>query len=206
MIPLPFRQRLFGVCLSVLTVPLAAGAQTPMTQPLTAPPQAGPTLRNAPREVTHQPHTAVQQPKTPAAAAEARTKLREKIRAIRNRKLAEVIQPDPATMLKLAEIAEKVEEQLEQTRQQAQTTRKDLLKATQAPKPDEANVSRLTQQLIAQRVKLQEIEAAREAAVRGVLKPVEFAKLVLAWPKINREIRQEIYRVLLKKAARDDDI
>lgn len=194
-------------CWITLAIPLAAAAQTSVGQPLTAPAQTGPTLRTAPRDpAPHPSHAVAPQPKTPAAAAEARAKLREKIRAIRNRKLAEVIQPDPTTMLKLAEIAEKVEEQLEQTRQQAQVTRKELQKATQAPKPDDANVSHLTQQLIAQRVRLQEIETARETAVRGVLKPVEFAKLVLAWPKINREIRQEIYRALLKKAARDDDI
>ena len=102
--------------------------------------------------------------------------------------------------------AEKFEEQLEQARLQAHTTRKDLLKATQAANPDVANVVRLTQQLISQRAKLTDIESARENAVRAVLKPVEFAKLVLAWPKINREIREEIYRVLLKKTARQDDI
>ena len=75
-----------------------------------------------------------------------------------------------------------------------------------AAKPDDGALTRLTAQLIAQRAKLAEIETARENAVRAVLKPVEFAKLVLAWPKINREIREEIYRVLLKKAARDDEI
>ena len=192
----------------LLLMPLPALAQGPIAQPLTAPAQTGPVLRAAPRDVPPRPpRAAVQQPKNPAvAAADARTKLREKIRAIRSRKLAEVIQPDPATMLKLAEIAEKFEEQLEQTRLQAHATRKELLKATQAPKPDDANVTRLTAQLIAERSKLGEIETARENEVRAVLKPVEFAKLVLAWPRINREIREEIYRALLKKTTRDDEI
>ena len=196
---------MWAACLFAL--PLTALAQAPLTQPLTAPAQTGPVLRAEPREpppVLRSPHGNAALPKT--AAADARAKLREKIRAIRSRKLAAVIQPDPAAMLKLAEIAEKFEEQLEQTRQSAHTTRKDLLKAMQAPKPDDAKVIELTQQLIAQRAKLQEIETARENAVRAVLKPVEFARLVLAWPKINREIREEIYRVLLKKAARDDEI
>ena len=75
-----------------------------------------------------------------------------------------------------------------------------------APRPDDANVTRLTAQLIAERSKLSAIETARENEVRAVLKPVEFAKLVLAWPRINREIREEIYRALLKKTARDDEI
>ncbi len=192
--------------LIILAFPAAVLAQLQPGQPLKAPEQPGPSLRAAPRDPPHTPHAATTPAKNPAAVAEARAKLREKIRAIRSRKLAEVIQPDPATMLKLAEIAERFEEQLEQARQLAHTTRKDLLKATQAVKPDEATVVRLTQLLISQRAKLQEIETQRETAVRGVLKPVEFAKLVLAWPKINREIREEIYRVLLKKAARDDEI
>lgn len=185
---------------------LPALAQNPTAAPLQAPAQTGPALRAAPRDpVAHPPHVATPG-KNPATVAETRAKLRDKIRAIRSRKLAEVIQPDPASMLKLAEVAEKFEEQLEQARGLAQTTRKELLKATQAAKPDEATVLRLTAQLISQRSKLAEIEVARENAVRAVLKPVEFAKLVLAWPKINREIREEIYRVLLKKKARDVEI
>ncbi len=192
--------------LLLLVIPLTAVAQAPSGQPLPAPAPVGPALHAAPRDPPHPPHVAAPAARSPAAAAEARAKLREKIRAIRSRKLAEVIQPEAAAMLKLAEIAEKFEEQLEQARLQAHTTRKDLLKATQAANPDVANVVRLTQQLISQRAKLTDIESARENAVRAVLKPVEFAKLVLAWPKINREIREEIYRVLLKKSARQDDI
>ncbi len=194
------------IALLLAAIPGVARAQGPATLPLTAPAQTGPALRAASREAVHPSHVVATAPKSPAAAAEARANLRAKIRAIRSRKLAEVIQPDPPTMLKLAEIAEQFEEQLEQTRVLAQTTRKDLLKATQAAKPDDGALTRLTAQLIAQRAKLAEIETARENAVRAVLKPVEFAKLVLAWPKINREIREEIYRVLLKKAARDDEI
>ena len=192
-----------------LVMAASASAQAPVGQPLPPPAPPVPAIRAAPRDpvpAVKPAHPGVQAPKSAAAAADARMKLRQKIRAIRSRKLAAVIQPDPPTMLKLAEIAEKFEEQLEQVRQQAHVTRKDLLKAMQAPKPDDANVSQLTQQFIAQRAKLQEIETARENAVRAVLQPVDFARLVLAWPKINREIREEIYRVLLKKSARDEDI
>lgn len=183
-----------------------AVAQPPSGGPLTAPPQPSAIIQAAPRDPVMKPPRTAQPPKNAMAAADARAKVREKIRAIRSRKLAAVIQPDPATMLKLAEIAEKFEEQLEVVRQQAHATRKDLVKAMQAPKPDEAKVSQLTQQFISERAKLQQIETGREDAVRAVLKPVDFAKLVLAWPKINREIREEIYRVLMKKATRDDDI
>jgi hypothetical protein len=189
--------------------PLPADRPMPNGQPLPAPALPAPAIRAAPRDagsIVKPPHAGAQVPKSATAAAEARSKLRQKIRAIRSRKLAAVIQPDAETMLKLAEIAEKFEEQLEQVRQQAHVTRKDLLKAMQAAKPDDALVSQLTQQFIAQRAKLQEIETGRENAVRAVLKPVDFARLVLAWPKINREIREEIYRVLSKKAARDDEI
>ena len=163
---------------AVFVMPTRSSAQVP--GPLVAPPQPGPTLHNPPPppgSPPHGQHAVNPPPKNAAASEEARKKLREKIRAIRTRKLAEVIQPDPATTQKLTEIAEKFEEQLEQTRLLARTTRRDLLKGLQAPKPDDANVARLTDQLISQRAKMQQIETAREAAVRAVLKPVQFAKL-----------------------------
>lgn len=181
----------------MLVVPVTVAAQTPA---LTAPVQNGPALHAAPRDPVRAGQATA--PRNPQVAAEARAKVRNKIRAIRSHKLAEVIQPDAATMLKLGEIAEKFEEQLEQKRAEAQVTRTELQKATQAAKPDEAAVQRLTAQFIAQRGKLAELETAREDAVRAVLKPVDFAKLVLAWPKINREIREEIYKTLPKKHDR----
>lgn len=195
----------------LLIFPLNALAQTPpsLRPQLGTPPPPGPVLRAAPGNAPP-PHLHTPPPKTnppnSLAAEQARAKLREKIRAIRARKLAEVIQPDAATALKLGEIAERFEEQLEATRTQARTTRRDLVKLLQAPKPDENAVGKLTQQLISERAKLSDIENARETAVRAVLNPVQFARLVLVWPKINREIREEIYRVLLKKKARDEEI
>ena len=188
------------VCLIALAVAIPALGQIP---DLGAPPPTGPTLRAQPRPVVA-PKPAVLTPKSPATVA--RDELRAKIRAIRSRKLAAVIQPDAATTAKLSEIAERFEDQLEQTRAQAQTTKKALVKALAAPKPAHAEVTRLTQQLIDQRAKLTATETARETAVRAVLNPEQFAKLVLAWPTINREIREEIYRVLLKKKAGDDEI
>lgn len=169
-----------------------AGAQTP---DMGKPASGGPALQTAPRPAAAKP-----------AQPNAREALRAKIRAIRTRKLAAAIQPDAPTTAKLSEIAERFGDQLEQARTQASATKKELTKALTAAKPVRADVMRLTQQLIDQRAKLTALDVQREAAVRAVLNPEQFAKLVLAWPKINREIREEIYRVLLKKKAADEEI
>ena len=200
----PLRRLTLGLCAALCGVapPLGAWGQVP--PPLLAPAQPGPALRApVPPRPPHAPATAA---RNPAAADEARKHLREKIRAIRTRKLFDVVQPDAATMQKLTAIAETYEEQLEQARQAVAATGRELRKLLTAPKPSETTAAALSQQLITQRAKVLELEAARETAVRAVLQPLQFAKLVLAWPKINREIREEIYRVLLKKRARDEDI
>ncbi len=137
-------------------------------------------------------------------AQQIRNKLRENIRAMRAQKLADVLKPDAPTATKLQEISEKYGDPVMQLHEQARTARRDLVKQLQNPAPDQAAVGRLTEQLLGLRGKFNRLEEERMTAVRKVLTPVQFARYMLAWPKINRQIQEKIYRALEKMGERRD--
>ncbi len=136
--------------------------------------------------------------KDPKQREQARTKLLQRIRALRAQELAEVLKPDAPAVVKVVEIAAGYEDRLIVTRQEARQKRQELDKLLKEPKPDDAAILRVADDLIARRRKLEEVEAERTAALRKVLAPSQFAKVVVAWPRINRKIQETLYRALLE--------
>ena len=43
---------------------------------------------------------------------------------------------------------------------------------------------------------MQALEAQRTAENQRVLTPTQFAKLIVVWPKINRQIKVEMYKAM----------
>ncbi len=165
-----------------------------------------PAIQNQPRQVpTAKPAVAAKlaDPKADpkVKAAQTREKLHQRIRTLRAQKLAEVIKPDAATAKRLQEVAEKFEDQLAAVRQEAAITKRDLQKSLQAPKPDDAALNRLTDQMLSQRAKLHKLEDDRNGAVRKVLSAAQFSRLLIAWPKINKSIQEEMYKAILKQQS-----
>jgi len=142
------------------------------------------------------PHAA---PRPKVQREEMKALVREQIRAVRAKKLAEVVKPDAATAARLQDVVGLYDDQMTAVRKDAQATRRDL---TQLLKTTPNNVMRLTQltdQLLSQRQRLQQIENERAAAMRRLLTPEQYARIVLAWRRVNREIQEQIYKAVLKR-------
>lgn len=180
-------------------VPPAAPVARPAA-PLPLPPAARPTLPPL-RQTPGQPGAKPVKPvvkKDPKQQEAARAKLLQRIRAMRAQELAEVLKPDTAAVTKVVELASGFEDQMIATRQDLRAKRGDLDRLLAVPKPDDPAIDRAVDALMAQRKKLGDIEAERTAALRKALSPNQFARVLVAWPRINRRIQEQLYRALLK--------
>ena len=182
----------------VLQVPRTATPPPPTQKPgapAARPPQAMPA------------HSPVQnQPQR----EEMKARVREQIRAVRAKKLAEVVKPDAATAARLQDVVGLYDEQMIAVRKDAQATRRDLTQLLKINPNNVQQLTRLTDQLLGQRARLQQIENDRTAAMRKLLTPEQYARIILAWRKVNREIQEQIYKAVFKSrgdnpAPRDDE-
>jgi len=171
----------------------AARAGAPAGQPADARPAKPPVPPGA-----HRPPPKPPTKPDPNQREAARAKLLAKIRAVRAQELADVLTPDVAAVGKVVEIAAGFEDRLIAARQETRGHRHELDKLLKVAKPDDAAITRAVDQLLAGRRKLDEIEAERTAALRKAVTPAQFARVVVAWPRINRKIQEMLYRALLR--------
>lgn len=141
------------------------------------------------------------QTRDPKQVEQARVKLLQRIRAMRAQELALVLNPDTAAVNKVVELSSGFEDRLLAARQDLRSQRAELDRLLADAKADDSAITRATDELLARRRKLDDIEAERTAALRKVLTPAQFARLVVAWPRINRKIHAELYRALLSSKA-----
>jgi hypothetical protein len=128
---------------------------------------------------------------------------------MRTRELTQILQPDTVAIGKVVEMASGFEDRLIASRQELRAQRVELDRLLADPKPDDGAITRATDELLVRRRKLDDIETERTAALRKVLRPSQFARLVVAWPRINRKIHEQLYRALLSskpgRGAVDED-
>jgi hypothetical protein len=185
-----------GLAMSELAV-----AQVPTPPPAGLPGAAVPRAPAVPGKPAEARKPAVTPPQN---AQQIREKLRASIRAMRAQKLAEVLKPDAPTAVKLQEISETYGDQLLVLRNQASAAKRDLVKQLQSPTPDQAAVTRLTEQVLNLSGRTNRLEEERMTAVKRVLTPVQFGRFLVAWPKINRQIQEKIYQALTKMGEHRD--
>lgn len=190
------RAKVLGTTLAVATslwVTVAALAQV-LPPPAAASKPAPAPARPPPTAPLLPPHAAAPRPER----EQMKAKVREQIRAVRAQKLDEIVKPDPATAARLQDIVGAAEDQLTAVRKEAQATRRDLTQLLKTNPKDIQRLTQLTDQLLRQRQRLQQIENDRTAAMRKVLTPEQYARIILAWRKVNREIQEQIYKAVFK--------
>lgn len=128
----------------------------------------------------------------------ARAKLLERVRTLRAGALAEVLKPDTAAVAKIVDIAAGFEDRTLAARQQARSLRHELEALLKQPKPDDAAINKLVDEVGAHRTRLQQVEDERAAAMRKVLSPSQYAKVMIAWPRINRRIQEQLFKALIR--------
>jgi Spy/CpxP family protein refolding chaperone len=125
-----------------------------------------------------------------------RAQVRQRITEYAFQQITQELGLDPATAARFRAVGEKYEPQIQGLHREVGMAMKELKAQLAAPQPDERRLQQLADTIVGDRSKVQALEAQRTAENRAVLTPTQFAKLVVTWPKINRQIRVEMWKAM----------
>jgi Spy/CpxP family protein refolding chaperone len=125
-----------------------------------------------------------------------RAQVRQQITEFAMKQITTELALDANTAQRFRAVAEKYEPQINGIHREVGMAMKELKSQLAAPQPDEARLSQLASTIVNDRSKVQALEAQRTAENQRVLTPTQFAKLIVAWPKINRQIKLELYKAM----------
>ncbi len=189
---------------AVLALALTAGlasvafadmAPLPSPRPQPGPAKPDPARPGPPPVKPVKPAPKVQDPK---AREQARANLLTRVRALRTSALAEVLKPDADAVTKIVDIAAGFEDRTLAARQEMRRLRHELEALLKLPKADDGAINKLVDEVSAQRNKLQQVDDERAAAMRKALTPSQYAKVMIAWPRINRKIQEQLFKALIR--------
>jgi hypothetical protein len=148
-------------------------------------------------------------PQDPKQREEVRAKLLARVREVRAKALTELLKPDAAATAKVVEIAAGFEDRTLLARQEMRQQRQQLEQLVKQPNPDNAAINQAIEGVMLQRERLRLAEDERSAALRKVLTPAQYGTVMIAWPRINRRIQEQLFKALLQSkggaAAVDED-
>jgi DNA-binding transcriptional MerR regulator len=133
----------------------------------------------------------------PAAAqpdGQKRAQVRQRIAEYAMEQLTQQLALDAPTAARFREVADRYQAQLAGVHKETGMALKEIKAQLAAPQPDSARLAQLTDLVLQNRAKSQALEAQRSAENRRVLSPVQFAKLMTIWPKVNRQIHVEMWK------------
>jgi Spy/CpxP family protein refolding chaperone len=135
----------------------------------------------------------------PAAAqpdGQKRAQVRQRITDFAMQQITQELALDAPTAQRFKDVAARYEPQIAGLHREVGMAMKELKAQLAAAQPDEARLGQLADTIINDRSKVQALEAQRTADNRRVLTPTQFAKLVVAWPKINRQVKIEMFKAM----------
>ena len=135
----------------------------------------------------------------PAAAqpdGQKRAQVRQRITDFAMQQIVQELGLDAPTAARFKGVADKYEPQIAGLHREVGMAMKELKAQLAAAQPDEGRLAQLADTIVNDRSKVQALEAQRTADNRRVLTPTQFAKLVVAWPKINRQIKIEMFKAM----------
>ena len=103
---------------------------------------------------------------------------------------------DAPTLQRFRAVAEKYEPQIAGLHKEVGMAMKELKAQLATAQPDDARLSQLADIIVNDRSKVQALEAQRTTENRSVLTPAQFAKLIVVWPQINRQVKIEMYKAM----------
>ncbi len=125
-----------------------------------------------------------------------RAQVHQKIVEFAMQQIQQQLGLDAPTLQRFRTVADKYEPQIAGLHKEVGMAMKELKAQLAAAQPDEAKLSQLADTIINDRGKVQALEAQRTTENRRVLTPTQFAKLVVVWPQINRQVKIEMYKAM----------
>ena len=136
----------------------------------------------------------------PAAARQGdgqrRAAVRKQIADYALGQLTQQLGLDAATAAKFREVSERYQQQIAGVHREVGMAMKELKAQLAAPAPDAARLQQLADTVVSDRQKVQGLEAQRTGEYRRVLSPAQFARLIVTWPQINRQIKVEMWKAM----------
>jgi Spy/CpxP family protein refolding chaperone len=138
----------------------------------------------------------------PAHAQNPRQEVKEKIRALRMTRVIDALALDEAGVARLMPIMNHAYDQIGEVTRDTGEARREL-RALIGPsepdaKPDEARINALLDRILANKLRVEQIENGMMTEVRKVLTPTQMGRLVVVLPEINHQIQQQIRSALGK--------
>jgi hypothetical protein len=121
-----------------------------------------------------------------------RREVLDQMRAERMWRMTEELKLDEATAAKVFPLLAKFDERAREVGKERTEIVTAMSAELSAVRPDDGRLKGLVDRLIANRTRRQALEQERITALRGVLTPVQQAKLVLLLPKLEDGIRHRI--------------
>lgn len=131
-----------------------------------------------------------------AQDGQKRAQVRQRITEYAMNQIQAQLGLDAPTLQRFRAVAEKYEPQIAGLHKEMGMAMKELRAQLAAAQPDDARLSQLSDTVINDRSKVQALEAQRTADNRRVLTPSQFAKLIVVWPQINRQVKIEMYKAM----------
>jgi hypothetical protein len=135
---------------------------------------------------------------TPALAQPeaARAQLRERVRIATVQRLVQRLRLDPPTAARMSQIAKTIDDQIAAVQNDGAKVHRELRQLLDSGHADDASINRLTDHILGNRARIHQLEDNRTAEIRKILRPIDYGRLVLVWPQVNRQIRAEIYSAM----------
>jgi Spy/CpxP family protein refolding chaperone len=135
-------------------------------------------------------------PGPPPGSPQMRKQVGERIRVMRIARLTEALQLDEAQAQRFFPILTKYDQKLQPIHQMQADLTRQLAQEASLPRPNEQKINAAIEELLRLRQQAQAIETERIREVRKVLTPVQQARLVLALPKIERQLWRQVRRAM----------
>jgi len=134
-----------------------------------------------------------------------RAQLRQQVRATIHQHLAAFAGLDAQASARVSAISDRYDDQIAKLQADARQAYVELMGQIQQPQPDVATINRLTDRILGNHERVQQLENDRAREVRRAVTPVQFAKMVIAFPKITHEVRANLRKALREQADNLDD-
>ena len=130
----------------------------------------------------------------PAAAQPLRERVREKMKVLRMARVVEVLDLDERTSARLMPILNKAYDDIGAVAKNSGEARRELRRLVEAGSNDPEPINALIDRLVANKMRIDQLETEMFREVRKVLTLQQLARLVLVLPEINRQLQQQVRR------------
>lgn len=147
------------------------------------------------------PAIALAQPDDPALRAKVRDRVRQEVIA----RLTTTVAMDAQTAQKFRAVVDSFDARIAELQRDNGAAYRELKQLVDAGRADAAGVDRLADRMCGNREKIAQLETQRAHEVRQVLSPVQYGQLILAMPKVQKEVRKELWKAMAKNGEAPEE-